>query len=361
MFLENISNEKIRKENLDKNQYTVSLLKEGFRAGIIDKAAVERIQTEIIFILRDLIMRYTKGESSSVTNETAEKILNSIYYSIDAYTLSFKNPEDSIAVLKVKSIKEIYEKGVETVTSCVNDGKVLYKEISENRLKLPLQAYNLTIDSIADFFEKYGIVFDAHNTMADIDYPLVFDNMSIRGIFYIKQYLETLKVETEFCRYFNVEEIEKTLKNYGRVCGIDYITSLINIFEVVINNSIFSVMVGNKAECLVISQYQGEFLNRKFTSLTTDEIDFILEMAVERIIDDLKIENAVLIDYIHRYKTIFVPRVINAVENGSLHNIVITDEKDLQERSLIFEEGNRMAAYICKLYSRARRRKDRNY
>ena len=42
-------------------------------------------------LLNEIIMKYTRGESSSVTIETAEKLLIAIWYTIDAYLFSFDN------------------------------------------------------------------------------------------------------------------------------------------------------------------------------------------------------------------------------------------------------------------------------
>lgn len=333
----------IERKNLNSNQYTVSLLKEAFRTGLIDKGTIDNIQAQIMFILKDLIMRYTKGESTSVTVETAEKILNSIYYSIDAYTESLHNPEDGIALLKTKKMKEIYEKGFELIKSCVSETKMLYERILKNKLNVPLEEYNLTIDeAFPDFFRKYGMVFDAHDTMASIDYPLVFDDMNIRGIFYIKHYLENLETETEFCKLYTKEDIIKVLANYGRIYSIDYRTSLINLFEILINNSIFSVMSGNNGDTLTISKPQYDFLNSKLSSSSPNEINSLFDEATEKIIKGCCIKQPKLIDYIRKYKAILLVRVLSAVENGSLHNLILTDEEKLQNSDIIFEEGNRM-------------------
>jgi hypothetical protein len=48
------------------------------------------------------------------------------------------------------------------------------------------------------FLKKYNILFEAHNTMASIDYPLAVDDMSLQGVFYIRQYLERLHIESQF-------------------------------------------------------------------------------------------------------------------------------------------------------------------
>ena len=47
------------------------------------------MQIKISEILKDLIMRYTKGESTSVTVEKAEKLIIGIWYTIDAYMKTF--------------------------------------------------------------------------------------------------------------------------------------------------------------------------------------------------------------------------------------------------------------------------------
>jgi len=59
--------------------------------------------------------------------------------------------------------------------------------------------YNTTIDESSPIFlKKYNILFEAHNTMASIDYPLAVDDMSLQGVFYIRQYLERLHIESQF-------------------------------------------------------------------------------------------------------------------------------------------------------------------
>lgn len=345
MGVEGIVNQTlIRRENLDLNQYTISLLKEAFRVGIVNKQMIDSFQAQIIFILKELIIRYTQGESTSVTVETAGKILNSIYYCIDAYTSSFNNPEDCITMLKEKNIKEIYEQGVKLIRLCVKETKLLYEKIEKEKLDIPLEIYNDTIDeALPDFFKKYEVVFNAHNTMSSMDYPLVFDNMNIRGIFYIKQYLEKLKIETLFCILFDKDDVLKILINYGKVYCIDYIESPINLFEILINNSIFSVLLGNHADRLILSKFQYELLKEKFSNLDSSKIYFLVNEAIQKIIENLCIDQLDLIDYIQQYKTVFMPRILNAVENGNLNYIVITDyEENLQDSSVAFEEGDKM-------------------
>src|SRR5690606_6035417 len=131
----------------------------------------------------------TRGESTSVTTETAESLLTSIVYAADAYLSSLADPVKAMADLKTMDIREIYERGVAEVSQCFEETKRLYREITANRLEVPVDAYNLTIDeALPVFLGKYGIIFDAHNTMASIDYPLAQDDMQLQGVFYMKKY-----------------------------------------------------------------------------------------------------------------------------------------------------------------------------
>ena len=334
----------IKRDHLDPRQYTISLLKEGLRAGLADNQTIGMIQGQVMLILKDLIMRYTRGESSSVRVETAEQLLNAIYYSIDACICHMNTPEEGLTLLKTKSIREIYEKGIELLSSCVTETKELYEKIRRNKLEVPLEIYNSLIEEdLPDFFRDYGVVFDAHDTMCNWDYPVIFDDMDARGIYYVKQYLEALETETEFCSRFSKDDIAKTLINYGRIYQTDYAKSPVNLFEVLINNSIFAALLGNSAARLSISKFQAGLLQRKLEGLDSARISSLVSEAIEQLIQDLKITHSPLIAYIQKYKEIFMERVWNAVTNGSLSNMILTDaEEGIEDGSILFEDRSRM-------------------
>ncbi|MTI65360.1 MAG: hypothetical protein FH753_02030 [Firmicutes bacterium] len=342
-----IKNSKLKRSNIKKNQYTISLLNEALRVGLLNMQEVCNIQSEIKFLLKDLIMRYTKGESTSVTIETTENLLSSIMYAIDAYTYSFHSLNKAIEHLKKNDMKKIYEKGIELISLCYEETIELYKKISKNKLNVKLEAYNLTIwEAIPLFFKKYEIIFGAHNTMASIDYPLalVVDDIEFRGVFYINKYLKHFNLETKFCKYFNEEDIEKTLENFGKMTKMDYKIELINIFELVFNNAIFSVLSGGKARNINISKYQYEYLNERLTLLNTNEITLLIERGSEILIDTLNISDLDILEYIKEYKKKFLLRVKNAVKNKSLNNLIVTGrEEEFKENVYLFKENKRMS------------------
>lgn len=101
-----ISNKLIDQSRLKQYQYTLSLLQEGQRSGFISNQKAYQIQVEMLQVLQQLLLQHTQGESSSVTTETAEGIMTSLIYAIDAYALHFKNPEEALIHFNNKSVKK---------------------------------------------------------------------------------------------------------------------------------------------------------------------------------------------------------------------------------------------------------------
>lgn len=82
---------KLKIENINKYHYTLSLLLEGQKRGLIDKKNISYIQKQIIILLRELILKYTNGNSTSVKVEVAENIQKSILYVIDCKLVSYSD------------------------------------------------------------------------------------------------------------------------------------------------------------------------------------------------------------------------------------------------------------------------------
>lgn len=185
-------NELYLKNNIDKtrlkaNQYTVSLLNEAYRTKLLDYSIISRIQLNLMNLLKDLILRYTNGNSTSVAMDTAESLFCSLLYAIDAFALGCRSPEEAVFKLKTGVTEDIYKQGVEQTAKWFAETKALYLKVRKNKLDITLDSYNLTLnEAIPVFLESYNIIFRAHDGAGSIDYPLVFDDMSIQGVLYIK-------------------------------------------------------------------------------------------------------------------------------------------------------------------------------
>lgn len=330
---------------LKRNRYTLSLLSEGKRTGLLDLREISSIPYKFLLLLQDLIKRYTQGESSSVTTETAESLLASAMYAVDAYLWSMEDPEKALACLKANDIATLYVKGVEQIRQCFEDTKRLYHEVRKHKLDVPVDAYNMTIEeSLPIFIKKYNILFDAHNTMASIDYPLAIDDMSLQGVFYIRQYLERLHIENQFCHQFKREDLLILLENFGGVCKFDYRIELFNIFELAFHHALFSVLSGGDARQIRISPYQFEQLERMFSNADAAGIGTMIHRAMNRLREELPIEDPGTTDYMKRCCGDLVRRIVNAAEHRRLQAVIITDkEEGIKPVVISLKTGDRMS------------------
>ena len=268
-------NENFHASNLSKYQYTISLINECVRCEILPKAFLYNVQIKISEILKDLIIRYTKGQSTSVTVEKAEKFIIGIWYTIDAYMKTFENLEIAIDTLKKEEISYIYERGKGVLKEDFKITEKLYEKTLKNQICTDLMAYNTTLSGIENFFKYYDLEFEPDENAADIDYPLIFDDWDMVGLYYMKNYLWNLYVENEICNKFDNKDIHKILKTYGDIYKIDYRDLLINIFEMTINNAVFSILCNSNS--LEIEKEEFEKLNNNLKKITTEEVRELIE------------------------------------------------------------------------------------
>ncbi len=204
-------------------------------ATYLSAEEIGAVQLGVMQLLSEEILQYTNYQSSSVRTETAQNILESMLYSITAY---LDTQSDPAAVLRTQQLKELRRKGLNLLKQYVEECRVLLKEVKATRTPTELIAYNNTIDDAFDeFFKSYDPQFDAQNTAAMIDYPLLKDDQSVTGIVYIKNYLTQLKSENVFCAGYSKNYIRSLLLTHGLKHHLDYREMLINIPELILENN----------------------------------------------------------------------------------------------------------------------------
>lgn len=141
-----VPRELVNKSNLRQNHYSISLINEGLRTRLLHRQEAYLIQTELVLIVQELIRRYTRGDSSSVAVETAERLFTSMLYALDMQMRSYERPEVALTALKSQDTRNLYKTGVERVRQCFEETRLLYYEIRRTKLDVPVDAYNTTID-----------------------------------------------------------------------------------------------------------------------------------------------------------------------------------------------------------------------
>ncbi len=334
----------LKLEDIDVRQFTLSLMSKGYKANIFTMREIESIQSQVLTLLGAYILKYTHHDSCSVKEERAQSIFQSIFYCIDLYLMSFQNIEDSINLLKNTNITELHTKGLNLAKSYVHEAEIIDQEIKSSKLNVSLAAYDITIDEgIDNFFKNYDVTFDAHNTVASIDYPLLYDDMSLTGILYMINYLKKLQMENEFCRYFSPDDMEQLLKNYGKQYGFDFKEMLINISELVLKNALFSVLLGKSATVLTISLNECNFLYEILRDLTKQQCWGKIQNALDEIINELDMTNLLLKEYLYQFLYAFFPALFNAIQKNTLSSLMVISQIGDPQPVLLYEAGEKLS------------------
>ena len=334
----NLVNKDFDSGNLSKYQFTISLIKECVRCEILPENFLYTVQIKIGEILKELMIKFTKGESSSVTVEKAEKLIIGIWYTIDAYMNSLNNIEFSIEVLKNEEVSLMYEKGKNILKEDFIHTKNLYEKVLENKVITQLTAYNDTLKGIEDCFRLYNQDFEPDECDANIDYPLAFDDWNVKGLYYMKNYLWNLYMENEICNKFDNKEINLILKSYGDIYEIDYRDLLVNIFEMTITNAIFSRLSNNNS--LELKNKDFETLNNNLKNLSEKQVKNLISLVVDKIIEDYKLGEFEK-EYMKNYEKILIKNTLYELKRDNLRNlIIITDNVKKKKNTIMINEEN---------------------
>jgi hypothetical protein len=266
----------IDKSSLDQAHYFASLVDKAASLGLLENAGDIKRQT--LMLTAKLAQRLTFGASSSIKEETAQSLLESVFYCVGR-RLKAMETGDALKSLKQNSVESIWSEGRELTKRDVAKARSLYESLRETALETENIAYNDTLgEGIASFFRLYDIDFAAHEIPGMIDYFLCIELPELSGAEYMLAYLERLGVENGFCAYYgrDVETLLRSHSEYWRELNV-------NIFELVLTNAIGRVLCGNDARSLDISAAGREKLKPKLAAMSRQRLKAVICAASQRV------------------------------------------------------------------------------
>ncbi len=213
---------------LDNNNYLESLLLVALERGIISNTQYEDIILKICFLLSERIKKYTGELTSSVPVKIASNINDSNIWTLGIYLRKF-NIKDSISLLLSEDINRLYNLSKMSLDEFFSKTKLFYKVVFlNNMLDINNYFYKATMrEGIEAFFRLYDTSYDALNIHITADYEPYLKRPNLRGVEFIRKYLEYINYENIFCGKFDLDRISNLL---DRIYS-DYRELPINIFE----------------------------------------------------------------------------------------------------------------------------------
>ena len=149
---------------------------------------------ELIPIVAELAERYTGYESTSVTYEKANQLMEAVIYCIHEYETAVMektgecgaSAEDrsvtEIASAERVSAKEAYLLGSRLVDAKVRAMKEMYHELIGHFHSYGNIALKDAVAAVPEFLKWYDIKYDPQNTILTLDYPVLKDLVEYSGI-----------------------------------------------------------------------------------------------------------------------------------------------------------------------------------
>lgn len=232
---------------LDEEDYFVSLLSAGHSAGVIDAAAIARIQREITALLARQTMLLTGGESSSVRTETAQELLSSVFYTFGVALMGCPSPDAALErVLSVPS-DALFAEGQAAIRRRVAYARSLHRRTLAALCPVGNVFFRDTVTGgISGFFKLYRPALFAHETHITADYPTFFGEGRVTGIEFISRYLRNISVENRFFSCFAPEDIARLLSGIDA----DWRESVMNLYEPLALAAFGAVLTGENSRGL---------------------------------------------------------------------------------------------------------------
>lgn len=311
----------IKRENLDERNYFKSLIESAYNNGILTHDDILNLPMQILQLLDEIIYKYNGNESSSIRKEVMEDISNSIMYTISLYLKTFVNPDDAIKSIEKQGLKIVYQEGRKKIDKMINSIRVMYMKVKQNKLNIQNDTYNDTlIGGIQSFLKIYDPDFKAQDMKITADYPL-YNNLigKLNGVEFIKEYLNSIYLENIFCKKFSEEKIKYLLYGYAH----DYKDLIINIFEIVLLETIACKIVKRNIQDLIISPSELNEIYELFKDKEEAVIRNAVINAYKDIIYEIQLGNQEIKKYIERNIDSLIGMIINALRQKTLDKLFI--------------------------------------
>ena len=312
---------KIKREKLDERNYFNSLIESAYEEQMLSEDDIVNIQIQILQLLDEIVYKYNGLDSSSIRKEILEDISNSNNYTIGVYLKTFRNPDEALKEIKDKGVKKAYQEGRKKIDRMLNIIRLMYIKVKQNKLNIENDTYNDTISGgIQGFLKIYNPDFKAQDMKITADYPL-YNNLigKLDGVEFIKEYLNSLYLENLFCMNFSEEKIKYLLYGYSH----DYQELIINIFEIVLLETIACKLVNRDIQDLAISTLELNELYKLFKNKNNIEIKNTVIKTYQRVLCEIGLDSNEYKKYIEKNLDNITQMIINAVKQKTLDKLFI--------------------------------------
>ncbi|GAA6487622.1 hypothetical protein K270103H11_01890 [Gordonibacter urolithinfaciens] len=283
-------------------------------------SSVEYVQLALWQVLAKQVALYTMGESSSLPEYDAHRLLASACFVMG---IDPDDPRPGAALVRQiadEGPEAVFERAVARVEREAARTEALWRDVCLGTPLLESIALKDTLESLRGFPSRYVPRFFAHEVPADIDYPLAQPvPESLQGVDYVNAYLERLLIENRFLQQFDVARCRRLL----RAVHPQYGELILNLFEPVAANAVGCMLAGCDVRGLQLDEAGCARIAEGLAGSAPHALARKLEAAADAVCAELAVDDGAARAYVRRLAGQLAPRVATALRCRSLEGVFV--------------------------------------
>lgn len=272
---------------------------------------------ELLPIVSELAQKYAGYESTSITYEKAQSLMEAVLFCLSEYNSSAK---DSL-VQKDISVKEQYNIGAKLLSEKVENIRKIFNEISFQFEDFGVKClYDTVQKGIPQFLKWYDIKFCPQNTILTLDYPLLIDCSSLTGADAVYKYIWAIQTEQIFLGKFDRNYVMLVLEKYNS----EYSDMIENICSIVLTNIIGHIAI--KKPFNDIDFLYGEYLqlSKIFAGKSIPDIENVVKDLIKKIVSQFYKNDMDMLEYLCYETNNIAVRIYTANQHEQLSKIFVS-------------------------------------
>lgn len=271
---------------------------------------------ELLPVISELAQQYTGCESTSITYEKAQSLMEAVLFCLREYDDSCT---DTLASRDI-SVKEQYKIGRKLLFDKVEEIRKIWNEISLRFADFGVKClYDTVQKGIPQFLKWYDIRFCPQDTILTLDYPVLTDCSTMTGADAVYAYILAIRTEQVFLEAFDRNYIMRVLEKYDP----DYPDMIENICSIVLANMIGHIAIQKP---LGDAEFQDEDylqLSEVFEGMSVPEIENVVTTFVKKIVDQFYEKDKDMLAYLCCETKNIAVRIDTANRHGQLGRIFV--------------------------------------
>ena len=274
---------------------------------------------ELLILVKELSDIYTSKESTSITYEMAQQLMDAVIYCIhENEVISADALTDELISRHINKMtaREAYDKGYRLVVDRVKRANELYNKFIINFTDYNNRAYyDTVVEGIPEFFKWYDPRLNPMDHIILADYNVLEDIYGLNGIDFIYRYLVCIEKEQRFLLKFPDEYVREALLSYHT----DFEELIVNLCAVVLKRVLVYMLLGVRIEKMSLDQDDYKRLSDMLSNLSIVKLEENLCLKLESFIDNVYSGDK----GIYNYLTNEIPNIAVELKNASCNNCLV--------------------------------------